>query len=118
MGVAVNPQKRLRARARDGAKWVTDVARFTYERFETHKKVLDASRPRRRTYSSCLSEDPRYRRVVSSKQLGDLLHTARQVLRSSFRAITTTGLGRLLRVVPVSKSSGQLRPGADSYSVM
>jgi predicted GIY-YIG superfamily endonuclease len=42
VGVAVNPQKRLRAHASEGAKWVTEVARSTYERFRTHKEVLDA----------------------------------------------------------------------------
>jgi hypothetical protein len=38
----VNPQKRLREHARDGAAWVSEVVSSTYERFRTHKEVLDA----------------------------------------------------------------------------
>jgi hypothetical protein len=42
VGVAVNPRKRLRAHADGGANWVSEVASSTYERFRTHKEVLDA----------------------------------------------------------------------------
>lgn len=38
----MNPQKRLREHARDGAAWVSEVASSTYERRRTHKEVLDA----------------------------------------------------------------------------
>jgi hypothetical protein len=40
--VAVDPKKRLRAHSREGAKWVSEVASSTYERFRTHKEVLAA----------------------------------------------------------------------------
>lgn len=42
VGIAVNPRKRLLAHAREGATWVTEVASSTYQRFRTHKEVLDA----------------------------------------------------------------------------
>lgn len=42
VGVAVNPQKRLLQHAREGATWVAEVARSTFERFRTHQQVLDA----------------------------------------------------------------------------
>lgn len=42
VGVAVNTKKRLQEHAAAGAVWVSDVARSTFERFRTHKDVLDA----------------------------------------------------------------------------
>jgi len=42
VGMAVNPKKRLLAHASGGAKWVSVVVKSTYERFRTHKEVLEA----------------------------------------------------------------------------
>ncbi|MCY0914029.1 GIY-YIG nuclease family protein [Massilia antarctica] len=42
VGVAVNPKQRLQQHAAGGAVWVSDVVRSTFDRFRTHKEVLDA----------------------------------------------------------------------------
>jgi predicted GIY-YIG superfamily endonuclease len=42
VGVAVNPKKRLLAHASGGATWVSEVSSSVYERFRTHKEVLEA----------------------------------------------------------------------------
>lgn len=76
----MNTKQRLQEHAGAGAVWVSDVARSTFERFRTHKEVLDAE------IKAIKNEAPLWNTLHSGSIASRVLNTTRMLSSTSDNA--------------------------------